>query len=104
MEDLYHVIEAPDDVIAEQTLSERSWTRDTALQNAEEMSGDVSIEERRALCRVQRQEIVDVANEFRLSCLTVDDLLPFRWVGIVVKPINVLFGARRIKLWTEAVE
>ena len=78
MEDLYHVIEAPDDVIAEQTLSERSRTRDAALSDAEEMAGDVSIKERRALRGVQRQEIVDVANELRLPCLTVDNFLPFR--------------------------
>ena len=53
MEDLYHVIEAPDDVIAEQTLSERSRARDPALQDTQEMAGHVSIEERRALCGVQ---------------------------------------------------
>ena len=54
VEDLDHVIEAPDDVIAEQTLNERSRARDAALQDTDEMAGYVSIEERRALRGVQR--------------------------------------------------
>ena len=54
VEDLDHVIEAPNDVIAEQTLSERSRARGAALQDAQEMAGHVSVEERRALRGVQR--------------------------------------------------
>ena len=63
MQNLDHVVDASHDVAPQDLLVERMFASDFSLQDAQEMSDDLWIEERRVLRSICKNNITDVPHK-----------------------------------------
>ena len=96
--DLNHVVEASDDVRAEEFVGEFILTSDFSLEKLKEVADNLFVHKWRILGSAQQEDIIDLSDELCFHSIAVDDLLSFRRISIVIEAIDFLLLRGRVEL------